>query len=113
MIRLAVRRAPCPPADALQALAALDDREGIYFGVDAGIAGLHPLQATLATRAALRLRLFADGAEVEALSPLGQALLAHDALAGWRQHARRGCGAGALAIARGLLAGFEPSPTCC
>lgn len=110
MIRLDVRRAPCPPAVAAAALAALDGHEGLYFGVDAGIAGLHPLQATLATRPALRLALFADGAEVRALSPLGQALLVDGALAGWRSRARRGGGEGALAIARALLACFEPSP---
>ncbi|HYD76108.1 chorismate-binding protein [Ramlibacter sp.] len=109
MIRLDVRRAPCPPADVPPALAALDGHEGVYFGVDTGIAGLHPLQATLATRPALRLALFADGAEVRALTPLGQALLAHQALAGWRSRVGRGRGEGALAIARALLACFEPS----
>ncbi|MEJ7928741.1 chorismate-binding protein [Ramlibacter sp. AN1015] len=115
MIRVRATRTGATPQDAEAALARLDAHEGIYFGVDAGIAGLHPLQATLVSQPALRLTLWDDGAEAEALDAFGAALLGQPALAGWRAALGRGrAGAGsaasALDCARGLLACFEPSP---
>lgn len=109
MIALAVRRQAATPADAEAALAALDTQAGIYFGVDAGIAGLHPLQATLLSEPALALDLRGDGAELRVLNGFGEALLGLPELAAWRDSVRRGAGTSPIAIVRGLLACFEPS----
>jgi isochorismate synthase EntC len=104
MIDLQIARAGCAAAHAQAVLAGLDHREGLYFGVDAGIAGLHPLQATLIEQAAIRLRLWDDGLEAQALSPFGQAVLDHGALSAWRVRTARGTGHGALDLARQFLA---------
>ncbi|TFY97399.1 chorismate-binding protein [Ramlibacter rhizophilus] len=110
MLRLQIERHAATPEQAQAALASLDEGEGAYFGVEAGIAGLHPLQATLLTAPALRLRLWGDGVEAEALSNFGRALLAHEALASWRREAGRRPGGNPLDQARRLLACFAPSP---
>ena len=98
-----IERGACSPDQAEQALAALDGGEGLYFGVDAGIAGLHPLQATLVTRPALRLGVHEDRLEVRALTAFGQALLDSSSLRDWR-------GSGPVERLRGFLRCFEPSP---
>jgi anthranilate/para-aminobenzoate synthase component I len=110
MIGLRVQRSAASVAQVDAALAQLDSQAGIYFGVDAGIAGLHPLQATLLVEPALALRLYGDGLEVEALTGFGQALLARPALAHWRVQAVRGPRASAITALRAFLACFEPSP---
>lgn len=110
MIALAVRRQAATPADAEAALAALDTQAGIYFGVDAGIAGLHPLQATLLSEPALALDLHGDGAGLRVLNGFGEALLGLPELAAWRDSVRRDAGTSPINIARALLACFEPSP---
>jgi hypothetical protein len=98
-----IERGACSPDQAEQALAALDGGEGLYFGVDAGIAGLHPLQATLVTRPALRLGVHEDRLEVRALTAFGQAILDSSSLRDWR-------GSGPVERLRGFLRCFEPSP---
>ncbi|WP_205960344.1 chorismate-binding protein [Ramlibacter henchirensis] len=105
-----IERGACSPGEAEQALAALDDGEGLYFGVDAGIAGLHPLQATLVTRPALRISVFEDGVGVRALTAFGRALFDSDVLRDWRSNLRRGGGASAIEQLRGFLHSFEASP---
>ena len=98
-----IERGACSPQEAEQALAALDDGEGLYFGVDAGIAGLHPLQATLVTRPAVRLGVHEDRLEVRALTAFGRALLDSALLRRWR-------GSGPVERLRGFLRCFETSP---
>ena len=84
MLRFAVERRPATPAEVEAALARLDGGAGIYFGCDAGVAGLHPLQATLLVDPALAFEVFADGLEVAVLDAFGATLLAHPALSGFR-----------------------------
>lgn len=110
MIVLGAARRCATAAQLEQALAALEQAAGAYFGVDAGIPGLHPQQATLIHRPALVLRLYGDGLEVEALTPRGLALLELPELAQWKAGLRRGPGHGAVAALRGFLACFAPSP---
>lgn len=110
MIGLRAQRSAASVAQVDAALARLDSQAGIYFGVDAGIAGLHPLQATLLVEPALALRLYGDGLAVEALTGFGQALLAQPGLAAWRAQAVRGPRVSGIAALRAFLACFEPSP---
>lgn len=110
MIRLGAARRSASPAEIESALAGLGEREGIYFGVDGGIAGLHPLQATLVDRPALTLRLFGDGVAVEAISGFGRALLKQPPLAAWVAGQLRGVGISALPLLRAFMSCFEPSP---
>lgn len=105
-----IERGACSPEEAERALAALDGAEGLYFGIDAGIAGLHPLQATLVTRPALRIGVFEDGVEVRALTGFGRALFDSKALREWRSGMGRGPGVSAVSRLRGLLRCFPPSP---
>ncbi|NUO73583.1 MAG: hypothetical protein HOQ10_12830, partial [Frateuria sp.] len=98
-----IERGACSPEEAERALAALDGGEGLYFGVDAGIAGLHPLQGTLVTRPALRLGVHEDRLEVRALTAFGQALLDSPLLREWG-------GSGPVERLRGFLRCFEASP---
>lgn len=108
-IRLAATRRAADAAEAEAALSRLGTRPGIYFGIEGGVAGLHPLQATLLHRPALALRLFGDGVEVQALDGLGRALLRQPALAAWAAGPLRGTGCGPLPLVRGFMACFEPS----
>ncbi|MDO8756316.1 MAG: chorismate-binding protein, partial [Polaromonas sp.] len=109
MIALRVERSAATLAQVDAALARLETEAGIYFGVDAGIAGLHPLQATLLVEPALALRLYGDGLDVEALSGFGQALLAQPGLARWRAQAVRGPQVSGITALRAFLACFDPS----
>ncbi|WP_298924248.1 chorismate-binding protein [uncultured Ramlibacter sp.] len=108
-IDLAVARSDASAQQAQEALARLGQAPGAYFGVDAGIAGLHPLQATLIEQPALALRLFGDGLQAQVLSPFGATLLAQPALAAWRSGLQRGPGTDTLQALRGFLACFTPS----
>ncbi len=108
MIGLHVQRNVATMAQVDAALAQLDDQAGIYFGVDAGIPGLHPLQATLLVEPALALHLYGDGLEVAALTGFGQALLAQPALSGWCVQTVRGPQTSGIAALRAFLACFEP-----
>ncbi len=108
-ITLTHQRRPARTAEVDAALARLDTSPGMYLGVDAGIAGLHPLQATLVDQPALVLTVYADGVQAAAHTALGTALLAHPALAGWAASAQPGRGA-PLASLRALLQAFESSP---
>jgi len=109
-LQLAIARGAATAQQADEALARLGQAPGAYFGVDAGIPGLHPLQATLLEQPALALRLFGDGVQAEALSAFGAALLAQPALAAWQAGLRRGPGEDTLKSVRGFLACFEASP---
>lgn len=109
MIALRVERSAATLAQVDAALARLDGQAGIYFGIDAGIAGLHPLQATLLVEPALALRLYGDGLDVEALTGFGRALLAQPGLARWRAQAVRGPQVSGITALRAFLACFEPS----
>ncbi len=108
-LRLAATRRPAHAGEADAALAMLGEHPGIYFGIEGGIAGLHPLQATLLHRPALVLRLFGDGLEVQALDGCGEALLRQPAVAAWAAGPLRGPGCSPLALVRGFMACFEPS----
>lgn len=110
MITLRVARSAATQAQAAQALAQLEHGTGIYFGVDAGIPGLHPLQATLLAGPALSLHLYGDGLDVAVHTDFGHRLLALPALARWHASLQRGPAASALQALRGFLACFAPSP---
>ena len=110
MIGLRVQRSVATLAQVDAALARLDSQAGMYFGVDAGIPGLHPLQATLLVEPALALRLYGDGLEVEALTGFGRALLAQPGLAYWHTQTARGPRVSGINALRAFLACFEPSP---
>ena len=85
----AVERRPARPDEIEAAWQRLDDGAGLYFGGDAGIAGLHPPAALLLVEPSLALRVFADGLEVAPRDALGAALLARAAVAAWRDAAAR------------------------
>ena len=106
MLRFAVERRPATPAEVEAALARLDGGAGIYFGCDAGVAGLHPLQATLLVDPALAFEVFADGLEVAVLDAFGATLLAHPALSGFRGALVRRGEAAAVDSLRLFLAAF-------
>lgn len=103
MIAWRAARRDATEAEVETALARLDGAPGLYFGCDAGIAGMHPLQATLAVAPALLLRVFSDGLEVEASGPQGISLLGAPTIAGWHSAARRGTGRHPIASLRTLL----------
>ncbi|MCW5649558.1 MAG: chorismate-binding protein [Ramlibacter sp.] len=107
LLRLQARARPADAGEVEAALARLDQGPGMYFGVDAGIAGLHPLQATLVEAPALLLRVRAAALQVEPASALGQDLLAQPALADW---ARATASHPPVAALRALLQAFEPRP---
>ncbi len=110
MISLAVSRAAATEADVAQALAGLDNGAGVYFGCDAGIAGMHPRQATLVCRPALALRVSVRGVRAQALGPFGHALLALPALANWQTASQPAAGRSTLDSLRAFLAAFAPQP---
>ena len=73
-LRIRVSRRAAGADEVEAALAALGHGPGVYFGCDAGVAGLHPLQATLVDAPAFALLLHTDGAEVCVLDDFGAAL---------------------------------------
>jgi anthranilate/para-aminobenzoate synthase component I len=95
MMQVSALRTPATPGAVAEAMALLDVGEGAYFGCDAGIAGMHPLQACLMAQPLLALQVFVDGVEAQALTGEGAALLAHAALAPFMETAGRGMPAGA------------------
>lgn len=109
-LSLQVRTRAATPAETEAALARLDQTPGVYFGCDAGVPGLHPLQATLLTDPAMALSVFDDGAELQAFNAWGRALLAQPALADCVARAGRGKGHAAVAVARSFLAAFGRDP---
>lgn len=109
-LSLQVRTRAATPDEAEAALARLDHTPGVYFGCDAGVPGLHPLQATLLTDPAVALSVFDDGADLQPLNAWGRALLAQPALADCVARAGRGKGHAAVAVARSFLAAFGRDP---
>ena len=110
MIAPRIDAEPCTAAEADAAIAALQHREGMSFGVDAGVPGIHPLQAAVCVRPALRLRLWQDGLEAQGITASGRALLASPAMSAWLASTGRGKGREPLDLARAFLGCFEPSP---
>ena len=110
MIFLRVQRSAASATQVAEAMARLEQQAGIYFGVDAGIPGLHPLQATLLAEPALALRLYGDGLEVEALTDTAHTLLAQPELVNWLASARRSATTSTITALRSFLACFAPSP---
>ncbi len=108
-IELTVRRGAADAHAVDAALARLDHAPGMYFGVDAGIAGLHPLQAALVDEPALALAVYDSHVHATACTGLGEALLAHAALAGWADAAGNGALTPVAAL-RALLGAFVPRP---
>lgn len=92
------------------AFARLDDAPGAYFGCDSGIAGLHPLQATLVVAPAITFLVHADGLVVSGTDACGRALLAHPALAGMQALWGRHAGRSPLPALRAFLAAFDAVP---
>jgi anthranilate/para-aminobenzoate synthase component I len=111
MIRLSPVHREATAAQVDAALAQLDDAPGAYFGCDAGVAGLHPLQATLLVQPAVALYVFGDGLEVQVLTQFGAGLLSDPgtALAHWQGESRRGMRHPIVSL-RAFLASFAPSP---
>lgn len=110
MMPLQVERTQATEACVREAMAALEEQRGAYLGVEAGVTGLHPLQACLTTRTALALEVFADGLQVQACTPLGRQWLQTPQLQAWQAWALRGAQQSALESLRALLRCFPPSP---
>ena len=110
MIPLKVVRCAATPAEAALALARLDHAPGMYFGVDAGIPGLHPLQATLVDRPALAVAVQGNGLLVQACSALGSAMLDLPDVTAWASASAPGAGRHPVASLRCLMQLFEPQP---
>ncbi len=109
MIGLAATRVAATAAEADAALAGLGAARGLYFAVDGGIPGLHPLQATLVDQPAIELRLLGDGVEVAALNAFGHAVLGQPALAAWAAATQRRASGSAMAQVRAFMQCFERS----
>lgn len=111
-LQLRAERTAASAADIEAAFARLDapDAAGLYFGCDAGIAGLHPREATLIDAPALAIHIHTDGAEVHPRSAHGQALCAHAALASCLALAGRGPGRSAMGVLRAFLAACGNAP---
>ena len=90
--------------------ASLEQHAGIYFGVDAGIEGLHPLQATLLSQPALAFHLYGDGIVVKCLTQWGSALVATKEITLWQTKSARGSGQTVQESLRLFLACFTTSP---
>ena len=110
MIRLSLVRRAATAAEAALALGRLDQSPGMYFGVDAGIQGLHPLQATLVDKPALSLAVLGNGLRVQACSGLGRSLLDLPALKDWAAASAPNAGRHAIVSLRWLMGLFEPLP---
>ena len=91
------------------ALFKLESNPGIYFGVDAGIEGMHPLQATLVAQASLQFDVYEDGIELQALSKLGHQLLESTEVTNWIAASARGSDRSVQDSLQQFLALFEPS----
>jgi anthranilate/para-aminobenzoate synthase component I len=91
------------------ALFKLESNPGIYFGVDAGIEGMHPLQATLVAQASLQFDVYEDGIELQALSKLGHQLLHSAEVTNWIAASARGSARSVQDSLQQFLALFEPS----
>ena len=100
MLHCSVARRAADDAEVAAAIASIEHAPGIYFGCDAGIAGLHPLQAVLLSHAALSFQLFCDGLVVVPHDAFGEALLRHPALARFVTSSGRGEGRSPLPALR-------------
>lgn len=110
MICLRVERSKVGEQAVHEALALLEDQPGAYLGVEAGVPGLHPLQATLTTQTALALEVFADRVQVQAHTPMGQAVLQTPPLVAWQTRWLEKTGLAPLQSLREFLRCFAPSP---
>lgn len=110
MMGLRVERTQAGPQAVCEALSRLEDQPGAYLGVEAGVPGLHPLQATLTTQIALALDVFADRVQVQAHTEAGQTLLQTPELLAWQNRTRQAAGMSALQSLREFLRCFAPSP---
>jgi anthranilate/para-aminobenzoate synthase component I len=110
VLRSRVERRPADEAEAEAALERLDDAPLFHLGVDAGVPGLHPLQATIAGAPALVFRVHADGTEVAALDGFGEALLRNDGLGAVRAACGRGARFDPLRPLRAFLEAFDGEP---
>lgn len=111
MIGVQVSRRPASANEIDQALTQLDHRGCIYFGCDAGIAGLHPQQATLLDEPVLALYLYEHGVTAQACTNLGESLLRHSTLRDWHGPGPGDAGQEpVLARLRAFLGAFEPLP---
>ena len=107
MLRCAVQRRAAGDDEVEAAFNALGSGPGIYFGCDAGIAGLHPLQATLLTKPALAIDVRVDAVRVRALDDLGNGLLRHRGLQPFLQASRARTGHAPVNALRTFLAAFD------
>jgi arsenate reductase (glutaredoxin) len=110
VLRLRVERRPAGEAEVEAALERLDAEPLFFLGVEAGVAGLHSLQATIADAPAFVFRVHADGTELEALDPFGEALLRHPALDEVAAACGRGRAREPLRPLRAFLAAFDGEP---
>ena len=87
-LRFAVERRPAGPEEVEAALAATRGRPGLYFGGDAGVAGLHPSCGPAAGRSGAGVRVYADVSRsrpvMRSARPCSPA-----AVAAWRARAAR------------------------
>ena len=109
-IHITVERTAIGADEVEAAFARLDDVPGAYFGCDSGIAGLHPLQATLVVAPAITFAVHADGLVVSSADACGRALLAHPALTTLAPSLGRQPGRSPLPALRAFLAAFEAVP---
>ena len=102
-----VERRSAGDAEVEAAFAALEAAPGVYFGCDAGVAGLHPLQATLLDRPSLAFAVFTDGLRVDVLDAAGAQLLRRPELAAFVAAAGRRAGGSPLPALRAFLSAFD------
>lgn len=109
MVAVQAARAAADPSAVEAAFARLGHGPGLYFGVDAGVPGLHPLQATLMAEPDVALHVFEDGLQVQTLTGWGEALLRLPEFTAWSAGGLRGRAREPLDLLRGWLACFPPS----
>ena len=107
MLRCAVQRRAASAAEVEAAFSSLGNAPGIYFGCDAGIAGMHPMQATLLTRPIIEFAVHADALHVRALDDIGAGLLRHQAMRPFMAACEPASGRSPIDALRAFLAAFD------
>ncbi len=115
MIHLHALRQPADEAAVASAWQALDRPDsdvwpGAHLGVEAGVPGLHPLQARLLPRADWTLRLFDDGIALALHTGWARQLFALPVLHAWADRAARGAAWPVREALRAFSALFAPAP---